>query len=64
MQRINNSTNNSAKNTNKITINKWKGVANGNVFAQPEYPEAGGGVGYSPSLDFSIPENSQYIGAI
>jgi hypothetical protein len=61
MQRINNSTNNSAKNTNKITINKWKGVTNGNVFAQPEESPP---VVYSPSLDFSIPENSQYIGAI
>lgn len=60
MQKVNASIGNAAKNTNVIKLNKWKGVINGNIIEPTPYPTAGCEI----KLDFSCPDNSQYIGVI
>lgn len=47
-----------AKNINKIKINVYKGVTNGNIFPVTAYPASGS---FEYSLDFSSEENSFYI---
>ena len=62
---LTNSLVNTAKSSNKIKINVYSGLMNGNIIEKPIQLEAQIPVECEiNSLDFSCPENSQYLGAI
>ena len=56
---------NVGKTTNKIKLNMYGGVLDGNIIDNPKYPPVPPIISCEPNaLDFSCAENSEYIGAV